>query len=311
MFSRRRLKVEIFIDKSGKFWNLADVNSYLRFNNGNVGDLSGQSTAGSEQVLIFDDFKIDVNIKKVFSSVGPTATIKIYGVSKKHLDMMTVVKTRTIHIANNRVRVSADNGNGYIMVFEGCITEAVPVYESAPECFIQIESSMAAFDNAKEVPPIPSGKRAAISDICKLVCSSYGVNCIVADDVDLKKEVTTPALNQKGLTARLAVLSEGFDLSFIYTTEGYRVFKKGSGSRIVWEFTPDKYIGYPSYSKQNLKIKTENFSNIAVYDLFRISGSEVTFANGLWYINMIQYNLQSRMPGGKWEAIIYGYPVSE
>ncbi|MBO7732873.1 MAG: hypothetical protein J6S67_09980 [Methanobrevibacter sp.] len=265
------------------------------------------------KTLVLENLRVDLEIKKVFSPVGPTATIKIYGASKQEMNTITTIALRdTIIIEHKRVKIRVDNGNGYFTLFEGCIVEAVPVYQSAPDFYIQIESSVAAYENAMSRPPSSFPvKQVAISDLCKTICADYGVKCVTAPELELMPKVAPKNFEQKGLMARMAAVCEAYGLEMIRTGLEYRVFKRGEGYRPVWTFTPNQMIGYPSYANKMIAISTDDFASVEVCDYFRISGSEIPFANGLWYIVMIQYKLQSKTPNGKWEAIIHGAPQRE
>lgn len=288
MFSEKRIKVEV---------DLMETVGKLLFATNSV---------------VFDDFRVDLEIKKVFSPVGPTANIKIYGVSKEHMNQITTIALRdTIEISHKRVRVWVDNGKGYVLLFEGCIVEAIPVYDAVPDCYIQIESSVAAYENAMSPPPnsFPS-KQVATSFICQSICASYGVPCYA--DPELYLDLVSPIqFNQNGLSARMAAACEAYNLEAVRTGTKYEVYKKGRVAKTVWNFTPDNIDGYPSYANKLIKIKTDDFADIEVLHYFRIKNSEIPFANGLWYIVMIQYKLQSRTPNGKWEATLFGAPQRE
>lgn len=290
MFSEKRIKV--IVDLMETIGNVLSVSSSLTF----------------------DDFRVDLSIRKVFSPVGPTANIKIYGVSKEHMNTITTISLRdTITIPNKRVSVWVDSGNGYVLLFEGCIVEAIPVYQSVPDCYIQIESSVAAYENAMSPPPnsFPVST-AATSSICRAICASYGVACYTDPALELDI-VPTKTFGEQGLSARMAAACQAYNLSAIRTGTRYDVYKKNQVSILknVWNFTPSNIYGYPSFANKLIKIQTDDFADIEVLDYFRISNSEIPFANGLWYIVMMQYRLQSRTPDGKWEATLFGAPQRE
>lgn len=289
MFSRKRIKVEITLD-----------NKY--------------DMLGSSKNLIFDDFKTDIVAKRVYNEIGPTATIKIYGVSKQHMDSITTLLFRdNIEIDEKRVRVSVDNGSGYFLLFEGWITEAVPVYRTAPDCYIQIESSMAAYENNMKLPPISfESSSVAISSICDSICSAYGVKSYPSELVK-QQPLVSPlrfGANESGLNVRVGEICEAYGLNAIRVVDGYKFFMKDEkGDGTPFTFTPANIIGYPSYKNKLLQLQTEDFRNIDVNNQFTVSGSQIPYANGLWYVCIIQYNLQSWSSNGKWQATIYGGPV--
>lgn len=291
MFSNKRIKVEVVLN------NKYDI-------------------LGSTQNLVFEDFKIDVMAKRVENAVGPTASIKIYGVSKEYMDSITTLLFRdTIEIEDKRVIVWVDNGTGYFKLFEGWITEAVPVYRSAPDCYIQIESSMAAYENNMKLPPISfENESVAISSICDAVCAAYGVKSYLSNLVKIQPNVNGKKLrlgsNNEGLNVRVGQLCEAYGLRAFRVIDGYKFFMKSEkGDETLFTFTPETIIGYPSYKNKLIQVETEDFNSIELNNQFRITGSEIPYANGLWYVSIIEYVLQSWTPNGKWQATIYGGPV--
>ena len=308
MFSSKRIRVEILESLDTPVLSSINMN-YVPQN------LKSILQTNQNTSMIFDDFRVDAVIKKVASTIGPTATIKIYGVSKQNMDAITSVLIKQINYTQNkRVRLSVDNGNGYITLFEGCIQEAVPVYQAVPDCYIQIESSMAAFENAMKLPPISfADKSVAISSMLKTLCSAYGMECYTSDGINSSLPVKPIRLSSEnaGIGARIVELCEAYGLKSIRVTNGYRFFLKNESSQYEWLFTPNTMEGYPTYRNRMISVSTDDFIGIEVNDRFRVSGSEVSFANSLWYITMIKYNLQSRAPNGKWEATVIGAPVGE
>lgn len=291
MFSKKRIKVEVTLN-----------NKY---------DL-----LGSKKTLVFEDFKIDIMARRVYNAVGPTATIKIYGVSKQHMDSITTLLLRgSIEIDEKRVRVSVDDGSGYFTLFEGWITEAVPVYRTAPDCYIQIESSMAAYENNMKLPPISfPDSNVAISSMCNAVCSAYGVKSYPSPLLLTQPPVNGKKMqlgsNDEGLNVRVGQLCEAYGLNAVRVIDGYKFFmKKEKGDGIPYRFTPENIIGYPSYKNKLLQLDVEDFKNLEINNQIIVSGSQIPYANGLWYISVIQYTLQSWTPNGKWQATLYCGPL--
>lgn len=292
MFSKKRIKVEIILN------NKYDI-------------------LGSIPILVFDDFKVDLMAKRIANAIGPTAVVKIYGVSQEHMNSITTMMVRdNLTIGDEKkIRVSVDNGGGYNLLFEGWIMEAVPVYQTAPDCYIHIESSMAAFENSLKLPPISfESSSVAISDMCIAVCKAYGVEGEPSELLKLQPKVDGRKLqlgsNDEGLNVRVGQLCEAYGLNAVPTLTGYKFFMQGEkGDGLPKYFNPNNIQGYPTYKNRLIQISTEDFSNLDVNNKFIISGSEIPYANGEWFVITIQYHLQTWTPNGKWCAVVTGGPV--
>ena len=306
MFSRKRIKVEIIFYQTTYASALETT--------GVFGEGGERTQKGG---IVFDDFKVDLTAKRIANAIGPTATIKVYGVSQEHMNSITTMMARdNLTIGDEKkVRVSIDNGGGYITLFEGWITEAVPVYQTAPDCYIHIESSMAAFENSVKLPPISfTNSDVAISDMCMAVCDAYGVDCKTSDLLKSQPKVDGRKLqlgsNDEGLNVRVGQLCEAYGLNAVPTLHGYKFFMEGeNGDGLPKYFNPNNMQGYPTYKNRLIQISTEDFSDLDVNDKFIISGSEIPYANAEWFVVVIQYHLQTWTPNGKWCAIVTGGPV--
>lgn len=288
MFSHKRLRVEISKYKT----------SFI----------NGEEVLGSKTSFIFDDFRINCKIKKVPATCGYTATVDIYGVSQQHLNQITNIYWINGKVTPMSVRVLADDGNGYVTVFEGGVMMAVPNYNSVPDVSIHIESSMMAFPNLDKHPPTNLSPGSLISDVCKSLCSTYNLKADPAPELNVPYTGTvTKQLNQKSFGARVRELCRLADLEFAYRTNTVVFYKRGKGKRKGWKLTPSKYIGYPNFETFGISVKTENVTtNYNCGDAFTISGSIIPQANATWIINSIEYDLDSRKEGGKWELKMHG-----
>lgn len=279
-----------------------------------------ESTAWTQgKKYILSNLRMDVNITKVFSEIGPTAKIKIYGLSEDKMNQMTILAFKTVWIGKNIITIEEDSGGGYNQIFYGYITESMPDYSSVPDYYLRIEASAMAFENAMNPPSqqiktnaasFKATENTSVASLCKFICQQYGKVCNPSIDLELKfVGENPPYINQDGLGARLSFIARTYKVLFVNTPTGINAYDSEKGSKKLFSFTPQNYIGYPILSKEGIFINTTSFRGLEIADRFRVLGSAIASANGYYCIGKINYKLQSEIPNGKWEANIYGFPI--
>ena len=288
MFSEKKVKVEVILY------------DYKALNGETVTNFK------SGKVLTFENYRVNCKILKVPSSAGYTASLDIYGVSKNHLEQMTMIAWINGEIVPRGVKIYADDGNGYQILFEGGIMEAVPVYKEVPEVAIHIESSMLVYPNLMKAPPISLSNGTSIPVFCQQLCSAYGVACDVDESASYSWSGGTHTFNQDNLGDRLDALKD-IGLDYVFGA-GVYVFAKGASTTKKWFFTPAHYVGYPTFETFGICIETADVtSKINCGDIINIKGSDVTVACGDWQVCKIEYNLQPRKPNGEWSMKIHTF----
>lgn len=280
MFSKKKIKVEVTLYNDDSF-------------------LSGS-------VLTFEDLPVSVEIIKTRFPAEPRASIRVYGVSKEKMEAITTVAWKTGVIDKKKVRLEVDDGNGYQLLFEGGIRSAVPVYDSAPDVYIQIESSMVAFPNMMKVPPFVSFGESTIFNVVNGICNQYGSRAI---NVGVDGVCGSQYFDQFGFKNRLNAVCEAFDLFVVEDVSGVFVYPKNGFSAKTYVLTKEHRIGYPSFGYALIKVKVGTLFDIRVGDTFKIDDSEIVFANDKWICGQITYSLQTLSNSGKWQMELTGYRI--
>lgn len=291
MFSEKKLKITI-TRYEGTMWN-------INFN--------------SKSKYVFENFRVDCNIKKVPASCGYTASVDIYGVSQQEMNSITNICWINGQLIPMSVRIEANDGNGYVTLFEGGIMEAVPNYKNVPDVSIHIESSMMVYPNLKKVPPISLTTNTIISSFCSELCGQY--NYLAESDEyvsDLIWKGDTKILDQKTFGLRIKELCRIVGLEYSLRNGVVKFYRKGTGSRKVWKFTPNNYIGYPTFENFGISIQTDSVTkDINCMDGLQISDSIIPQVNTTWIINSIEYKLETRKENGAWNMTIRGTRIKQ
>lgn len=252
--------------------------------------------------LEFSGLPIEANIKR--SGTENISTIKIYGVSKEHINSITRLPELGINQeAQLQVALYVDEGMGESIIYTGIIRDASPNYTNAPDVFIEIHCYALAFQNLMgDIPPHTFQRGASVPDMYKAVCSSYNVPCV---DLTKEKEVAErpPLLNQKNIKLRLDALKEAYKKT-TYAEYNCIIYILNVGKeKITYEITPKDYIGYPSFNQFGIGLRFDKLFPFRYGQAIQIKESELDMVNRAWAIVTTEYNISTKI-GGKWEMNI-------
>jgi len=259
----------------------------------------------------FKGLPIEVGLNVVTVPSGINAKIKLYGVSKSKLDMITTLKWRDGFITKKAIRIYANDGMGEFVLFEGNIMNASPVYDNAPEIYIEIDAIAGAFFNMKsEVPPSSLQGLVPAPAIFKKICIDYGIECVVNGLESDYPQADSPVYDESGLGNRITQASKDYNVYSVIYNNRVEIYPKYQSNQKTWLLTPTNYIGYPSFTNTGLKISTDTLFNVKLADKFTIKGSEVTPANDTWFVINVRYNLSTKI-GGNWFITIEGVRAAD
>lgn len=262
-----------------------------------VQKVDGEFYAGVKTIS-FENLPIEAVINYVEGPVGFTARIRIYGASKENMNYVSRIKWKEVFIAEKAVRVYADDGDGEFLLFEGGILSANPVYDNAPNVYIDIQSIAGVwFNMLSEIPPSSIPKNTPVPLVFNKICDDFGigfhnngVSGVIPGSV---------VFNQTGLMNRLLAASQAYNVYFALYNNRVEIYPAKKFSIKKWEFTKGDYIGYPSFTTVGTKVSLDRLYNVSVEDIVKITGSEVTAANDTFYVTKVTYNVSTKI-GGKW-----------
>ena len=267
----------------------------------------GEFKEGQSSIINFKGLPMDVVINRVaFYGINFSANIRIYGVTKEHLDTLTRIKWRDMWIPQKAVRVFVNNGYGERLLYEGNIMSANPVY-ATPNVYIDIQSvAGTSFTTKSGIPPSTLKGEVPVPLIFKKICDDYGISLVEPPD-EINGMCRDPYFDQNGLAKRLK--AAGFAYNVVTFLHNDRVELRPASSDYFhfknWTFTPEHFIGYPKYTDSGIEIILDEAIDVEQGDVFEIKDSVVTGANREWIVNTCVFNLSTKI-GGNWFMKING-----
>lgn len=274
-----------------------------------IQNLDGEFKPGVN-TLSFRNLPMEVNITLVEAPACFSANIKIYGVSSENMNYITTLHWQDLIIIQKGIRIYANDGDGEFLLYEGNIQEANPIYDKAPDVYIDINTIAGAFYNMKgEVPPLSLPQNASVPDVFKKICSDFGIGFVNKGVEGMANE--TVYFDQPGLMNRIYAASKAYNVSANIYDNYVEIYpptqnkEKKDENRKVWTFMKQNYIGYPSFANMGIKLTLDKLYPVKPGDVFKITGSEVKAANASFETHQITYSVSTKI-GGKWFMTIYG-----
>lgn len=252
--------------------------------------------------LEFKGLPVEARINRSGSS--SESIIKIYGISKEHINSITWLPNLGIkQDAPLKIALYVDEGVGESLLYVGVIRDACPEYMQAPDICIDIKCVALAFQNLMgSIPPTSFKGEARVPDIYKAVCASYKTPFY---DRTVKESpmVKAPLLNQKSITKRLDALKEAYpDIVYKEYNDTVYIYNKNNED-VKYTFTPNDFIGYPAFNQYGISIYLDRVISIKPAEAIEIKGSEIDSINRQWRVVSLKYNISTKI-GGKWEMEI-------
>lgn len=267
-----------------------------------IQNLDGEFISGVNTIS-FKNLPIEVQISLVELPKAFSANIKIYGISKENMNYITTLHWKDLMIVEKAIRIYANDGDGEKLLYEGNIQSANPVYDTAPDIYIDINSVAGAFFNMSDIPPSSLPKNASVPDIFRKICYDYGIG-FVNNGVN-KMSSGSVYYGQSGLLNRIRAAAIEHNVSANIYNNRVEIYPKGERFPKVWTFNKQNYIGYPSFANMGIKLTLDKIYYVNVGDVFKIVGSDVDAANDSFEIHKINYNLSTKI-GGKWFMTLFG-----
>lgn len=254
----------------------------------------------NSNTLVLENMRISAKVQAV-ARLATQADIRIYGMKARDMDALTVAWANPPVVLDHLVILEADNGNGFVQVFKGTITEAQPNYKNMPDVSFDILAVTGYFQKINPAEP-RSYPAAAEADV---VLASLAADMGFAFELHGALGTLAEGAYFWGtLWDQFAQVCRAVNADFYVVGDTILVTEAGKPRQeqpAVVLSPATGLIGYPCYERSGLLVS-------AIFDPALTCGtpleiqSAVPSATGRWYPYSLLYVLDSRMPRGQWLA---------
>lgn len=253
--------------------------------------------SGNNTVTV-DDLRITASIQSY--GAMPTAKLMIYGLSESVMNKLSKIRWNTDDVKLNFVRLEAsqDDGESYVIVYEGVIQYAYPNYGSAPDVMLTIDSTSGLDHKIRPVEPLSINGDVDVANAIEQICRKMSLRL---ENNGVSAKVSSPYLPQTALD-QVMKLCEAANADFFVDFNTLAIMPKGQPRDILIPvISPSSgLIGYPTPTMTGVKFQCLFDPAIRFKGLVDIKDSVIEPANGRWLMMGITHYLESEVAGGRW-----------
>ena len=282
----------------------------LTFTLAGSGSNSGGGAGGN--TLTISGLRTFVTIVMASFPGGAVATIRVFGMTLSHINLLTKAGTSFITNAGNKISVAAgDVGGAISTIFTGIIKEAKPTFNNMPDCAFVVEAISIEDLVMTVTPPVTFPGQVTVEQALTQVLKPVGVT-LKNNGVNVTLQSpyfpggvwqqVSKIVQAANCAAAYDGTSKTFTISPKYgaaTAENPAVISPATGM-----------IGYPEFETAFIRVRTLFVPGVLVkaQSVIKVV-SQLTAANGMWNAFEVTYNISAEAPGGPWEMIVSGSPV--
>ncbi|MDQ0395181.1 baseplate hub protein [Labrys monachus] len=234
------------------------------------------------------------------------ATAAIFGLPLDLMNQLSNVGTQYNRDFLNTVVIRAGDSSGMDTVYEGQIFSAFVDAMSMPQVCFRISAKPNIYDQVKPVKPTSIKGSADVAGMMSNLAKQMGL-AFEGNGVNVK--LANPYYYGSAWMQAMQI-AEHAGIEWIVDKGTLAISmpgkpRQGSTPLISKE---TGLVGYPAFNETEIILRA--LYNPAV----RYGGdievkSDLTPANGKWIVKLIEYDLESQMPGGSWFMTIIAYPI--
>lgn len=238
-----------------------------------------------------------------------TMQLAIFGLPLSTMNQLSTMGTQKTQQGDNQVSVYAgDAQSGMSLVYTGYIYDAYVDAANMPEvCFRLTGSPSGGIHAAKPVDPISKSGPQDVSQMMKTLAGQMGLKF---EDNGVNVKIKNPYYPSSSWNQAVA-LAEDANIHLVVergTLAIAPIGKPRQGNVIISPSTG--MVGYPAFLEAKVLVKALFQPSVSILSTMTIQ-SDLTPANGDWMIIQIVYELESKMPHGRWFMTLVGVPTSE
>ena len=267
--------------------------------------LGGQLNSGAPGLRILAEIQ-----NATLPSPGQ-AVVSIWGMKLSDINKLTQAGLQ-YKFRNNKIAVQAgDDQSGLTTVFNGVIIEAFPYFRNQPDTPFIVTAGPGPEISMPPVKPVtfPGSVpfETAVSQILQptgYTLKNQGVNAVLASPY-----FQGTAMSQLMSAVRAADAYAAIDPvnRQIVTTP-----RTGGSANVSAVISPQNgMIGYPEFESLKVKVRSIFVPGVGKPGDYIQIQSQLSAANGVFFVTQTDYSLASELPDGPWEMLITATPPED
>lgn len=268
---------------------------------------SGNFSQGGNTVKL-RGFRMIAYIENAGGHSDGTLDLVIYGLPKSIMNQLSTLGMQINLVPKNPITLLAGEGSDDALstAFQGYIIAAYADFNSAPDVAFHISAhTLGAFATA---PAEPTSFKGSVS--VATIMSGFATKMNMRfENAGVENKLSNPYFSGSLRTqAQACVKAAGINWN---SGEGGLIAiwpRKGARSGQIPIIAPPpngSMIGYPTYTAYGIMVKNLYGLQLGLGQKIQVRSSVLT--QGEWQVYLLSHDLESEVPGGKWETMISAY----
>lgn len=285
----------------------------IELNRGGTPDNSAPDSFDNDaDTLDIDNIRSVASIQSVIggdTAFGGRALLQLWGMKPADMAKLSTLGFDQAKINKNKITVFAyDEGDSSnpVEVFSGGIFVAHINYNAMPDVSLELECWASI---GQQIQMVSGTSRPSSGDVATMlqgICASCDPQVTFVNH-DVSKQLATPA-HTGSPSDQISDICCAAGVPYTLQGDTLTIWNKGENpDNVIIEISPEKgMVGYPEYTQIGIDVTMEFNPDVQLGRQLQILPSNidnpppVPGVPGTFWINVVEHELSSQMPGGPW-----------
>lgn len=268
------------------------INLTFALGEGNLG-------ADGSNAIKLSGLRVSSQIIKAGGPSMGTAQLQVFGMTKEHMNQFSTLGQRPTTVRKNQITIEAgDEGGAMSTVFIGNITNAWFDGSGAPNVPFQVLAHVGGFDAVSPIPPTSYKGTIDAATILSGLATKMGKTF---ENTGVQVQLSNPYYAGSAREQALAVVRDaGIQWNGLDENK-LAIWPSGQdrGGSIPLVSKDTGMQGYPLFTSKGIQVNALYNPSITFGGKIKVQ-SILDGANGEWIVYALTYDLDAKVPRGKW-----------
>jgi hypothetical protein len=264
--------------------------------------LANGNFSGGGNSYVASGLRVSCHIDMRGGAAQSHMELAVYGLPLSAMNALTTFGTQYNQQSKNGVLVEAGDASGMSLVFQGNIYQAWVDAQAMPQVCLRVVATPGNFYNVKPQKPLSFSGATPASTVAQQIASNLGMSL---ENNGVTTILSNPYFASDGVS-QIRKLAEHAGFDFIMDKGVLAITPAGkarSGGAVL--IAPPKMVGYPIFVSNTIVVKAQFDPSVKYQGLIQVQ-SDLAPACGTWKVTKLEYDLESKVPHGKWFMVMTG-----
>lgn len=274
----------------------------------------GNFPGTSSNTLVLSNYRMSAQIERA-GNYAITCTLRIYGMLQQDMNAVTVLYGQGGNIVQINARavliLEANDGSGWLQIFEGQFQQAQPDYRSMPDVCLTLQATTGAGQQLLQAGPSSYNGSTQAESIAANLASAMG---FAFENNGVSVTLSSPYFAGT-LWDQFRDLAAAARFDYYFDANSTLIICQRNKARNNAAAIPVNaqtgMVGYPNIEVYGISVKVLFIPALTLGQPITISGASNPNINGTWFPYHAMDELESVLPDGAWFSTLKCMPHSE